>query len=141
MRPYIPFQIQPIGTFKCENFHFHQTYYLIPLASNKWDDCHYVIDTTTKINKGPIMNWRIHKKGDFIKLYWPSKGTPEFIQNGTHVRIIFIKYRGIFRCLIRLMMIKKRAQMRIKARKNLRIAHLFRGVGNENLNTQILTFV
>ena len=83
----------------------------------------------------------MHTRGEYIKVYWPKKGNPEYVKNGFHVDIIFLKYRTIFKWIVSLMMLKKRAQMRIKARKNLIIAHLFRGVGNDNLNTQILTFV
>ena len=138
---YSPFIVKPIGSFKCSDITFDQTYYLIRLATNKWDHCHYVVDKMTKKHKGPIMKWRMHTRGEFIKVYWPKKGEPEYIQNGFQVNIIFLKYRTIFRCIIRLMVLKKRAHTRILARKNLKIANLFRGVGHSNLNTCILNFM
>lgn len=137
---YSPFIIKPIGDFKCANFEFDKRYYLIHLTRSSWDHCNYVSEGGVGRER-PLMKWRIHTRGEFIKVYWPRKGDPEYLQNGLQIHIIFLKYRTIFKCLIRLMILKKRAQMRIKARKNLKIAHLFRGVGNDNLNTQILTFV
>ena len=137
---YSPFIIKPIGDFKCANFEFDKRYILIQLTRSSWDHCHYASEGGVGW-KRPLMKWRVHTRGEYIKVYWPKKGNPEYVKNGTHVHIIFLKYRTIFKCLIRLMILKKRAQMRIKARKNLIIAHLFRGVGNDNLNTQILTFV
>lgn len=137
---YSPFIIKPIDDFKCANFKFDKRYILIQLTRSSWDNCHYASEGVVGW-KRPLMKWRVHTRGEYIKVYWPKKGEPEYIQNGFQVHIIFLKYRTIFKCLIRLMMLKKRAQMRIKARKNLKIAHLFRGVGNDNLNTQILTFV
>tara|TARA_B100001063_G_C16473801_1_gene409141 strand:- start:169 stop:486 length:318 start_codon:yes stop_codon:yes gene_type:complete len=89
----------------------------------------------------PILKWRMHTRGEFIKLYWPTKSEPEYVENGTHVHIIFLKYRTIFKFIIRLMVFKKRAHTRILARKNLKIANLFRGVGHSNLNTCISNFV
>ena len=141
---YSPFIIKPIGEFKCPNFEFDKRYLLIQLAKRllpaSWDHCHYASEGGFGRER-PLMKWRVHTRGEFIKVYWPKKGNPEYVQNGFHVHIIFLKYRTIFKCLIRLMMLKKRAQMRIKTRKNLKIARLFRGVGHSNLNTQILTFV
>lgn len=63
------------------------------------------------------------------------------IENGKDVHIIFLKYRTIFKCLIRLMVLKKRAQTRIIARKSLRVANLFRGIGHSNLNPHIISFI
>ena len=137
---YSPFIIKPVGDFKCSNFEFGKRYYLINLTRSSWDHCNYVSEGGFGRDR-PIMKWRMHTRAEFIKVYWPRHGDPEYIQNGFQVDIIFLKYRTIFKCLIRLMMLKKRAQTRIKARTNLKIAHLFRGVGNDNLNTQILTFV
>ena len=87
------------------------------------------------------MKWRMHTRTEFIKVYWPRKGDPEYIQNGLQIHIIFLKYRTIFKCIIRLMMLKKRAHTRILTRKNLKIANLFRGIGHSNLNTCISNFV
>ena len=80
-------------------------------------------------------------RSEFIKVYWPRKGDPEYIQNGLQIHIIFLKYRTIFKCIIRLMVLKKRAQIRIRAKKSMRVANLFRGVGNTNLTHHILTYV
>lgn len=137
---YSPFIIKPIGDFKCANFEFDKRYYLIHLTRSSWDHCNYVSEGGFGRER-PLMKWRMQTRAEFIKVYWPRKGDPEYIQNGFQVHIIFLKYRTIFRCIIRLAVLKKRAQMRIKSRKNLKIAHLFRGVGNDNLNTQILVFV
>ncbi len=137
---YSPFIIKPIGEFKCSSFEFNKCYYLIQLARNSWDHCNYVSEGGLGRDT-PIMKWRMHTRAEFIKVYWPRRGDPEYVQNGLQVHIIFLKYRTIFRCIVRLMMLKKRAQIRIKARKNLRVANLFRGIGNNNLNTHILLFV
>ena len=141
---YRPFIIKPIGDFKCANFEFDKRYLLIQLTRRllpaSWDHCHYASEGGFERER-PLMMWRVHARGEYIKVYFPKKGNPEYVKNGPHVHIIFLKYRTIFKCLIRLMMLKKRAQVRIKTRKNLKIAHLFRGVGNDNLNTQILVFV
>ena len=141
-----PFIIKPIGEFKVPDIAFYKRYILIKLARSSWDHCNYVAhgsphDEWDGERHLPIMKWRMHTRGEFIKVYWPTKGNPEYVKNGTHVDIIFLKYRTIFKCLIRLMMLKKRAQIRIKARKNLHIAHVFRGLGNSNLNECILNFV
>lgn len=136
---YSPFIINPIGDFKCSDIEFDQRYILIHLLRSTWDNCNYVALCDQK-NK-PLMKWRMHTRAEFIKVYWPKKGEPEYIQNGFQVNIIFLKYRTIFRCIIRLMVLKKRAHTRILARKNLKIANLFRGVGHSNLNTCILNFM
>ena len=137
---YSPFIIKPIGDFKCANFEFDKRYILIQLTRSSWDQCHYASEGGVGW-KRPLMKWRVHTRGEYIKVYWPKKGNPEYVKNGFHVHIIFLKYRTIFRCLIRLMMLKKRAHTRILARKNLKIANLFRGVGHSNLNTCISKFV
>ena len=136
---YSPFIIKPNGNFKCSRFEFNKRYILIRLARGSWDDCHYV----TEYNQKTVvaMMWRMQTRGEFIKMYWPAIGNPEYIKNGFHVHIIFLKYRTIFKCIIRLMMLKKRVQIRIKTKKNLNIANLFRGVGNSILNTKIMAFV
>ena len=137
---YCPFIIKPIGDFKCSNLEFDKRYNLIQLTRNSWDHYHYASEGGFGRER-PLMKWRVHTRGDFIKLYWPRHGNPEYVKNGFHVDIIFLKYRTIFKWIVSLMMLKKRAQMRIKARKNLMVANLFRGVGNSNLNTHILLFV
>ena len=137
---YYPFIIKSIDGFKCPNFEFDKRYLLIQLARSSWDNCHYASEGGFGRDR-PLMKWRIHTHGEYIKVYWPRKGNPEYVKNGSHVHIIFLKYRTIFKCLIRIMMLKKRAQVRIKARKNLKIARLFRGVGHSNLNAQIMTFI
>lgn len=137
---YSPFIIKPIGDFKSSNFEFDKRYYLIHLTRSSWDHCNYVSEGGFGRER-PLMKWRMHTRSEFIKVYWPRKGDPEYIQNGFQVHIIFLKYRTIFKCIIRLMMLKKRAHTRILARKNLKIANLFRGVGHSNLNTCISNFV
>lgn len=137
---YSPFIIKPIGDFKCSNFEFDKRYILIHLTRSSWDHCNYVSEGGFGRER-PLMKWRMHTRAEFIKVYWPAKGNPEYIQNGLQIHIIFLKYRTIFKCIIRLMMLKKRAHTRILARKNLKIANLFRGVGHSNLNTCISNFV
>ena len=137
---YCPFIIKPIGDFKCSTFEFDKRYLLIQLTRGSWDHYQYVSEGGFGRER-PLMKWRIHTRGEFIKLYWPRHGNPEYLKNGFHVHVIFLKYRTIFKFLIRLMILKKRAQIRIKTRKNLKIANLFRSVGHSNLNHNILTFV
>ena len=137
---YYAFIIKPIGDFKCSNFEFDKRYHLIRLSRSSWDHCNYVSEGGFGRER-PLMKWRMHTRAEFIKVYWPRKGDPEYIQNGLQIHIIFLKYRTIFKCIIRLMMLKKRAHTRILARKNLKIANLFRGVGHSNLNTCISNFV
>ena len=136
---YSPFIIKSIGDFKCSKFEFDKRYLLIRLSRSSWDHCNYICEYHDKDK--PLMKWRMQTRGEFIKVYWPRKGDPEYIQNGLQIHIIFLKYRTIFKCIIRLMMLKKRAHTRILARKNLKIANLFRGVGHSNLNTCISNFV
>jgi hypothetical protein len=143
---YSPFIIKPIGDFKCSDIAFDKRYILIKLAKKSQDHCNYVAhgspdDEWDGEIHNPIMKWRMHTRGEFIKLYWPTKSEPEYIENDTHVQIIFLKYRTIFRCIIRLMVLKKRAHTRIMARKNLKIANLFHGLGHMNLYNCILNFV
>lgn len=137
---YSPFIIKPIDDFKCSNIEFDKRYNLIHLSRSSWDHCNYVSEGGVG-RETPLMRWRMNTRAEFVKVYWPRKGDPEYLQNGLHIHIIFLKYRTIFKCLIRLMMLKKRAQIRIKARKNLHIARVFRGLGNSNLNQCILNFV
>jgi hypothetical protein len=109
------------------------------LSKSSWDHCNYICEYHEKDK--PLMMWRMQTRGEFIKVYWPRHGDPEYVKNGSHVHIIFLKYRTIFKCLIRLMVLKKRAQTRIIARKSLRVANLFRGVGHSNLNPHIISFI
>jgi len=137
---YSPFIIKPIGDFKCSDFEFDKRYILIQLARSSWDQCHYASEGGLGRER-PLMKWRVHTRGEYIKVYWPKKGNPEYVKNGFHVHIIFLKYHTIFKCVIRLMMLKKRAHTRILARKSLKIANLFSGIGHMNLNHHILNFV
>ena len=141
-----PFIIKSIGDFKWSDIAFDKRYILINLSRSSCDQCNYVAhgspdDEWVGERHEPILKWRMHTRGEFIKLYWPTKSEPEYVENGTHVHIIFLKYRTIFKFIIRLMVFKKRAHTRILARKNLKIANLFRGVGHSNLNTCISNFV
>ncbi len=137
---YSPFIIKPIDGLKYSNIEFYKRYYLIHLTRSSWDHYNYVSEGEVG-RETPLMRWRLHTRGESIKIYWPRRGDPEHLQNGLHMQIIFLKYRTIFKCIVRLMVLKKRAQNRIKLRKNLNIANLFRGIGNSNLNTCILNFV
>lgn len=135
-----PFIIKPIGRFKCTEIEFKRRYNLIQLNRSSYDNCNYVVDAFDG-NTSPLMNWRIHNNGDYIKLYWPKAGETERIYNGLNVHIIFLKYRTIFKCIIRLIMLKKRVQIRMKLLHRLRVANLFRVLGHSNLNVKIMTFV
>ena len=137
---YSPFIIKSIGDFKCSKFEFDKRYLLIRLSRSSWDHCNYVSEGGFGRER-PLMKWRMQTRAEFIKVYWPRNGDPEYVKNGSHVHIIFLKYRTIFKCLIRLMVLKKRAQTRIIARKSLRVANLFRGVGHSNLNPHIISYI
>lgn len=137
---YSPFIIKSIGDFKCSKFEFDKRYLLIRLSRSSWDHCNYVSEGGFGRER-PLMKWRMQTRAEFIKVYWPRHGDPEYVKNGSHVHIIFLKYRTIFKCLIRLMVLKKRAQTRIIARKSLRVANLFRGIGHSNLNPHIISYI
>ena len=135
---YSPFIIKSIGDFKCSKFEFDKRYLLIRLSRSSWDHCNYVLKG---VWDGWLpMKWRMQTRR-VHQGHWPRHGDPEQVKNGSHVHIIFLKYRTIFKCLIRLMVLKKRAQTRIIARKSLRVANLFRGVGHSNLNPHIISFI
>ena len=104
---YSPFIIKPIGDFKSSNVEFDKRYYLIHLTRSSWDHCNYVSEGGFGRER-PLMKWRMHTRSEFIKVYWPRHGDPEYVKNGSHVHIIFLKYRTIFKCLIRLMVLKKK---------------------------------
>ena len=140
---YSPFIINSIGGFKCSYINFGQRYHLILPAlvgAGGVPADFYNFVQRPGDPSAPLMKWRVHWHCRNIKFYSPITGVSP-IENGKDVHIIFLKYRTIFKCIIRLMMLKKRAHTRILARKNLKIANLFRGVGHSNLNTCISNFV
>ena len=80
-----PFIIKPIGEFKVPDIAFYKRYILIKLARSSWDHCNYVAhgsphDEWDGERHLPIMKWRMHTRGEFIKVYWPTKGNPEYVK-------------------------------------------------------------
>ncbi len=140
---YSPFIIKPIGGFKCPYINFGQCYHLILPAlvgAGGVPDNFYNFVERRGDPTAPLMNWRVHWHCRNIKFYWPFDNRCP-IENGKDVHIIFLKYRTIFNCLIRLMVLKKRGQTRIRTRKSLKVSNLFRGVGHSNLNRHIISFI
>ena len=97
--------------------------YLIRASkSKKLDNCHYVVKKKTRMS--PILNWRIHTDCEYIQLYW-GQGILR-LENNKHIRIIRPKFRIIFRCIARLIQLKKRAQIRVKTRKSFKVSGMFK---------------
>ena len=88
------------------------------------DNCRYVVKRKTRSGKAPLLKWRIDVDLKYIQLYW-SKGLSR-LENNKHVMIIRPKYRVIFRCIARLIQLKKRAQVRVKTRQSFRVSGMFK---------------
>jgi hypothetical protein len=122
------------------------TYYMVP--NTGWGDgCNYVVEKSTKEGYvfGPLLKWKVHGNAEYIQFYWQSPGvlcnknTPYKFINGDKITIIRLKFRAVFKCLLRLMVLKRRVQIRIKTRKNLVNARLFAHLGiGHRINTQII---
>lgn len=129
------FKVKPIDDYECRQIFFGERYFVVWSSSPNSDS--FVMSSRRRVQR-----WRVDRNARYIKFYNPGCHNPKLcIENGSDVHIIFLRYRTIFKCLVRMMILKKRAKIRVKARKNLRIANLFRRVGDTNLNVRILSFI
>ena len=102
-----------------------ESFYLINNTRSKnLDNCRYVVKKNTKKEKSPILNWRVDLDMKYIQLYW-SKDISR-LENNKHVILIRPKYRIIFRCIARLIQLKKRAQVRVNTRHSFRVSGMFK---------------
>ena len=151
---YQPFIVKRIEPRNCSSVDhavkYETTYFMIPNnARGSRDNCHYVVETVMNNRKSHLLPWRVHENGDYIQLYWyggnytRDKGDPYRLENGKQLIIIRLKFRAIFKGILRFIALKRRAQIRIKTRENLRSARLFVrfGMGHSNLNHEILKYV
>lgn len=110
----------------------------------EWDHMNYAVDKVTKKKKGTLLKWRIHENMDYIQLYWLPFGCKfSKLENGKHIYIIRTKFRVLFKCILRLLIIARRVKIRLQTRKSLNVASIFRkkGVGHVYLNRIISTFI
>ena len=102
-----------------------QPLYLINYHKSKnLDNCRYVCQRT--IGGTPLLNWRIDGELQYIQLYWTPFGKPHRLENNKHVMIIRSKFRILFRCIARLIQLKKRSQVRIKTRQSFSVSGMFK---------------
>ena len=102
-----------------------ESFYLINNSNSRYlDNCRYVVKRMTKKEKSPILNWRVDLDMKYIQLYW-SKDISR-LENNKHVILIRPKYRIIFRCIARLIQLKKRAQVRVNTRHSFRVSGMFK---------------
>ena len=102
-----------------------ESFYLINNSNSRYlDNCRYVVKRMTKKGKSPILNWRVDIDMNYIQLYWSSH--LHHLENNNHVILIRPKYRIIFRCIARLIQLKKRAQIRVKTRQSFRVSGMFK---------------
>ena len=102
-------------------------FYLIKYTNTyHLDNCRYVVKINTMGGKAPLLNWRIDVDLKYIQLYWSKGLHMGRMENNKHVMIIRPKYRVIFRCIARLIQLKKRAQVRVKTRQSFRVSGLFK---------------
>ena len=88
------------------------------------DNCRYVVKRMAKKNRIVILNWRVDLDMKYIQLYWCTHINQ--LENNNHVILIRPKYRIIFRCIARLIQLKKRAQIRVKTRHSFRVSGMFK---------------
>ena len=88
------------------------------------DNCRYVVKKNPPNRISPILNWRVNLDMKYIQLYW-SKDISR-LENNKHVILIRPKYRIIFRCIARLIQLKKRAQVRVNTRHSFRVSGMFK---------------
>ena len=104
---------------------FGEYLYLINNPKSKnLDNCRYVVKKKTREGKSPILNWRIDVDMKYIQLYWSTN--LHHLVNNKHVRLIRPKFRIIFRCIARLIQLKKRAQVRVKTRQSFRVSGMLK---------------
>ena len=97
------------------------------------DNCRYVVKKRTSL--AAVLRWRVDIDMKYIQLYWSTHlhhsknnnhGILIRLKNNNHVILIRPKYRIIFRCIARLIQLKKRAQVRVKTRKSFRVSGMFK---------------
>lgn len=129
----------------CSDVSINESYYSInnPKFRNL-DNLRYVVKKKKDINS-PILSWRIDNDGKYIQLYWVSivgAGIPiTRLENNKHIIIIRIKPRAIFRCIVRLMQLKKRTKYRINTKKNYLISGMFRLSCFAQIKHRILSYI
>ena len=102
-----------------------ESFYLINNSNSRYlDNCRYVVKRMTKKGKSPILNWRVDIDMNYIQLYWSSH--LHHLENNNHVILIRPKYRIIFRCIARLIQLKKRAQVRVNTKHSFRVSGMFK---------------
>ena len=99
-------------------------------------------------SEGKIQYWTISSNLDHIQLYWSNthRHTKEFvwpniINNGTHIHIIRLKFKIIFKSIIKLMKIKYRAKQRLYTRKSFLCSGVFRKHVFGPAKRRILNFI
>ena len=102
-----------------------ESFYLINNSNSRYlDNCRYVVKRMAKKNRIVILNWRVDLDMKYIQLYWCTH--LHQLENNNHVILIRPKYRIIFRCIARLIQLKKRAQVRVKTRQSFRVSGMFK---------------
>ena len=102
-----------------------EPFYLVNNTNSKnLDNCRYVVKRMTKKGKSPLLKWRVDVYMRYIQLYWSTH--LHHLENNNHVILIRPKYRIIFRCIARLIQLKKRAQVRVKTRQSFRVSGMFK---------------
>jgi hypothetical protein len=102
-----------------------EPFYLVNNTNSKnLDNCRYVVKRMTKKGKSPLLKWRVDIDMKYIQLYWSTH--LHHLENNNHVILIRPKYRIIFRCIARLIQLKKRAQVRVKTRQSFRVSGMFK---------------
>ena len=86
------------------------------------DNCRYVVKKRTSL--AAVLRWRVDIDMKYIQLYWSTH--LHHLENNNHVILIRPKYRIIFRCIARLIQLKKRAQVRVKTRQSYRVSGMFK---------------
>jgi hypothetical protein len=114
-------------------------YYLL----SKTRDGYCYVVKWTKYNNGkqPLEKWRIKSNGDNIRLYWHHPRCPNFLVNGKHYRIAHLKYRAIFKCVVRLLRLKKIAKTRVYTRHSFRVSGTLRRHTFAPAHHRILAFI
>ena len=100
-----------------------EPFYLVNNTNSKnLDNCRYVVKRSTSL--AAILRWRVDIDMKYIQLYWSTH--LHHLENNNHVILIRPKYRIIFRCIARLIQLKKRAQVRVKTRQSFRVSGMFK---------------
>jgi len=100
-----------------------EPFYLMNNTNSKnLDNCRYVVKRSTSL--AAILRWRVDIDMKYIQLYWSTH--LHHLENNNHVILIRPKYRIIFRCIARLIQLKKRAQVRVKTRQSFRVSGMFK---------------